>query len=172
MTVHTRTGLWFEDMTVGDVYRHRPGRTVTEADHVLFSTLSMNRHSLHYDAVYAAGTEFGRPLVNSMFTLALVVGIGVADMTEGTSIANLGFERVSFENPVFVGDTLYADTEIAGKRPSASRPGTGVVTFVHRGRNERDEAVCTATRAALVRYRDANASQVNDQEPPIVGRDA
>jgi acyl dehydratase len=107
-----------------------------------------------------------------MFTLALVVGIGVADMTEGTSIANLGFERVSFENAVFVGDTLYAETEIASKRPSRSRPGTGVVTFVHRGRNERDETVCTATRAALVRCRDANASQVNEQEQPIVGRDA
>ena len=159
MTIHARTGLWFDELMVGDIYRHLPGRTVTEADHILFSTLSINRHSLHYDAVYAAGTEFGRSLVNSMFTLALVVGIGVADMTEGTSIANLGFERVSFENPVFVGDTLYAETEIASRRPSRSRPRTGVVTFVHRGRNERNETVCTATRAALVRCRDVTAGK-------------
>jgi acyl dehydratase len=172
VTIHVRTGLWFEELTVGDIYRHRPGRTVTEADHVLFSSLSMNRHSLHYDAVYAAGTEFGRPLVNSMYTLALVVGIGVADMTEGTSMANLGFERVTFENPVFVGDTLYAETEIAGKRPSRSRPGTGIVTFVHRGRNERDETVCAAVRAALVRCREASTRQIDEPEQPSIGRDA
>jgi acyl dehydratase len=164
MTVHERHGLWFDELVVGDVYRHRPGRTVTETDHMLFSALSMNRHSLHYDAVYAAGTPFGRPLINSMFTLALIVGIGVAEMTEGTSIANLGFGEVRFDHPVFVGDTIYAETEIADKRLSSSRPGTGVVTFLHRGRNERDETVCTASRTALVRCRDTSIDPSTGEE--------
>jgi acyl dehydratase len=150
MTVHERRGRWFDELVVGDVYRHRPGRTVTEVDNLLFTTLTMNVQSLHLDAEYAAGQEFGQRLVNSLFTMATVVGLSVADLTEGTTVANLGFERISFPAPVFIGDTLSAETEVMAARPSSSRPGQGVVTFEHRGRNQRGELVCSARRAALV----------------------
>ncbi|WP_261567231.1 MaoC family dehydratase [Frankia gtarii] len=150
MTVHQRRGRWFEELVVGDVYRHRPGRTVTEADNVLFTTLTGNTQSLHLDAAFASTTEFGQRLVNSLFTMSTVVGLSVADLTEGTTVANLGFTSISFPAPVFVGDTLYAETEVIGTRESASRPGQGVVTFEHRGLNQRGALVCAAARAALV----------------------
>ncbi len=150
MTVHQRRGRWFEELVVGDVYRHRPGRTVTEADNVLFTTLTGNTQSLHLDAAFASTTEFGQRLVNSLFTMSTVVGLSVADLTEGTTVANLGFTSISFPAPVFVGDTLYAETEVIGTRESASRPGQGVVTFEHRGLNQHGARVCTAARAALV----------------------
>jgi len=143
-------GRWFEELEVGRTYRHRPHRTVTEADNVLFSTMTMNPQSLHLDAEYAATTEFGRPLVNSLFTLGLVVGLSVADMTERTTVANLGFTKVDFPRPVFHGDTIAASTLVAAKRLSASRPGQGVVEFVHVGRNQRGEDVCVAHRSALM----------------------
>lgn len=150
MTVHTQRGKYFDELVVGDVYRHRPARSVTASDNVLFTTLTMNTQSLHLDAEYAAHSEFGQVLVNSLFTMSTVVGLSVADLTEGTTVANLGFGEIAFPMPVFVGDTLAAETEIAACRPSKSRPGNGVVEFVHRGINQRGETVCIARRSALV----------------------
>ncbi|KIQ10871.1 MaoC family dehydratase [Rhodococcus sp. MEB064] len=143
-------GLWFEEMTVGTVYEHRPGRTVTEADNVLFTTLTMNTQALHLDAAYSADTTFGDRLVNSMWTLSTLVGLSVAQLTQGTIVANLGFSEISFPAPMFHGDTLYAETLIADKRESASRPGEGVVTFEHTGRNQRGDIVARAVRKTLV----------------------
>ncbi|KQU04787.1 dehydratase [Rhodococcus sp. Leaf7] len=137
-------------MTVGTVYEHRPGRTVTEADNVLFTTLTMNTQALHLDAAYSADTTFGDRLVNSMWTLSTLVGLSVAQLTQGTIVANLGFSDISFPAPMFHGDTLYAETLIADKRESASRPGEGVVTFEHTGRNQRGDIVARAVRKTLV----------------------
>lgn len=144
-------GLYFEEFVEGALYVHAPGRTVTEADNVLFTTLTMNTQSLHLDAAWSAGTEFGERLVNSMFTLSTMVGLSVTQLTQGTIVANLGFGEVRFPAPVRVGDTLYAETLIAGKRLSASRPGQGVVEFAHTMRNQRGEVVATATRTTLMR---------------------
>src|SRR3954451_13325464 len=105
MTIHERRGRFYDELIVADIYRHRPGRTVTETDNVLFSALSMNSQSLHWDAEYASGSEFGQRLVNSLFTLAVTAGLSVADLTEGTTIANLGFGAITFPAPVFVNDT-------------------------------------------------------------------
>ncbi len=145
-------GLYFEEFEVGSCYRHRPGRTVTEADNVLFTTLTMNTQSLHLDAAFAAAQEpYHQRLVNSMFTLSTVVGLSVAQLTEGTLVANLGFSEIVFPAPVFVGDTLYASTTVLRSRESVSRPGEGIVTLEHVGRNQDDAIVARATRAALVR---------------------
>ncbi|MGH3664644.1 MAG: MaoC family dehydratase [Egibacteraceae bacterium] len=144
-------GRYYEEHDPGTTYRHRPGRTVTEADNVLFTTLTMNPQSLHLDAEYAAGTEFGQRLVNSLFTLSTLVGLSVADCTERTTVANLGFSDVRFPAPVFHGDTLYAETEVVDKRVSRSRPDAGLVTFEHRMRNQRGEVVGVARRTALMR---------------------
>lgn len=149
--VPARMGRWFEELEPGCVYEHRPGRTVSEADNILFTTLTMNTQSLHLDAEYAAGTEFGARLVNSLFTMSTAVGLSVADLTEGTTIANLGFEAITFPAPVFVGDTLFAETQVVSKRLSSSRPGQGIVVFEHRCSNQRGEVVCVARRAALMR---------------------
>ncbi len=144
-------GLWFDEMEIGTVYEHRPGRTITEADNVLFTTLTMNTQALHLDAAYAADTTFGERLVNSMFTLSTLVGLSVAQLTQGTIVANLGFSDIAFPKPLFHGDTLYAETLIAAKRESSSRPGEGIVTFEHTGRNQHGVVVATATRKTLVR---------------------
>jgi acyl dehydratase len=145
-------GLWFEEMEVGTVYEHRPGRTVTEADNVLFTTLTMNTQPLHLDqAASEQLAPFHDRLVNSMFTLSTLVGLSVAQLTQGTIVANLGFSDVTFPAPVRHGDTIYAETLVADKRESSSRPGEGVVTFVHTARNQRGEVVATATRQSLVR---------------------
>jgi acyl dehydratase len=159
MTVHTRRGRYLEELVVGDVYQHRPGRTVTEADNVLFTTLTMNTQSLHLDAEYDSKTEFGFILVNSLYTMSTVVGLSVADMTEGTTVANLGFTEIVFPSPVAVGDTLYAETEVLSVRPSRSRPGQGVVELEHRGTNQRGELVCRARRGALVLSTAAGAAR-------------
>jgi acyl dehydratase len=143
-------GLWFEEFEVGRRFHHEIRRTVTEMDNVLFSALTHNPAAIHIDHAYAATTEFGRPLVNSLFTLGLVVGLSVQDTTLGTTVANLGFEKTEFPKPVFAGDTIRAETEVKAVRPSASRPGQGVVTFEHVGRNQRDEVVCRTLRAALM----------------------
>ncbi|MEL4318758.1 MaoC family dehydratase [Leifsonia sp. YIM 134122] len=143
-------GLWFEEFDLDARYLHRPGRTVTEADNVLFTTLTMNTQALHLDAAYAAGEEFGQRLVNSMFTLSTLVGASVAQLTQGTLVANLGFGAVAFPAPVFIGDTLYAETTVAAKRLSASRPGQGIVTLEHLARNQDDVVVATASRTTLV----------------------
>ncbi|MFZ0216075.1 MAG: MaoC family dehydratase [Candidatus Dormiibacterota bacterium] len=147
------SGLWFEEMTVGTVVQHAIRRTVTEADNVLFTTLTMNPQPLHLDAEFAAGTEFGQRLVNSLFTLGLLVGITVHELTLGTTIANLGFEAIDFPAPVFHGDTLHAESTIVEARPSRSRPGSGIVTFEHRGLNQREQLVVTCRRRALMRGR-------------------
>jgi len=149
--VVVQRGLWFEELETGVVYRHRPGRTIGEGDNTLFSTLTMNPQELHLDAVAGAASEFGERLVNSLLTLSTLVGLSVAQLTQGTTVANLGFERVSFPAPVLHGDTLLAETEVLAKRRSASRPEAGVVTFEHRARNQRGELVAVAVRVALVR---------------------
>ena len=146
----TQRGLYFEEFEEGAVYVHAPGRTVTEADNVLFTTLTMNTQSLHLDAAWSAETEFGERLVNSMFTLSTMVGLSVAQLTQGTIVANLGFESVRFPAPVRVGDTLYAETLIAGKRPSSSRPGQGIVEFEHTATNQHGEVVAVCRRTALM----------------------
>lgn len=148
-------GLYYDELRTGVVYQHRPGRTVGEADNTLFSTLTMNPQSLHLDAEYGAATEFGQRLVNSMFTLSTLVGLAVAHITLETTVANLGFGEISFPAPVFAGDTLYAQTEVVEMRPSRSRPNAGVVTFEHRGHNQRGELVAKARRTALM-LRDPN----------------
>ena len=149
-------GLWFEELEVGTVYEHRPGRTVTETDNVLFSTLTMNHQALHLDAVFSAEQPFGQRLMNSMFTLSVLVGLSVNQLTQGTLVANLGFSEVAFPKPLFHGDTLHGETTVTEKRPSASRPGEGVVTFAHVGRNQYGVVVARATRVMLVRLRPAD----------------
>jgi acyl dehydratase len=144
------SGKYFEEFAVGQRFEHAVRRTVTEADNVIFTTMSMNPAAVHLDAEYAKGTEFKQPLVNSLFTLALIVGLTVIDTTYGTTVGNLGFEEVRFPKPVFVGDTLRAETIVAATRASKSRPGQGIVTFEHRGFNQRGEEVVYIRRAGLM----------------------
>ncbi len=143
-------GRYFEEFEVGQTFDHPIRRTVTETDNLLFSTLTHNPAALHLDAEYAKTTEFGQILVNSLFTLSLVVGISVNETTLGTTVANLGFGEVRFPKPVFIGDTLAVRTEVKALRPSKSRPGQGVVTFEHSAVNQRGETVVVAERAALM----------------------
>lgn len=147
-------GLWFEEFEIGVIYEHRPGRTLTEADNVVFTTLTMNTQPLHLDA-HASEQQapFHERLVNSMLTLSTLVGLSVAQLTQGTIVANLGFSDVAFPAPVRIGDTIYAETLVLDKRLSASRPGEGIVTVEHRARNQRGELVAKATRTTLVRMR-------------------
>ncbi len=149
-----RSGKYYEEFSVGEVFKHEPGRTVTEADNLFFSTLTMNPQPLHLDAVFAAKSEFGQRLVNSILTLGIAVGLSVRDTTLGTTVGNLGFEEVSFPNPVFIGDTLYAETEVVDKRESKSRPEWGIVTFEHRALNQRGELVMRCRRAAMMKRSD------------------
>ena len=149
------SGLWFEELPVGTVVQHAVRRTVTETDNVLFTTMTMNPAPLHLDADYASRTEFGRPLVNSMYTLALVVGLSVTELTLGTIVAQLGLDDVSFPAPVFTGDTLRVETEVVEARESRSRPDAGLVVFEHRAHNQRDELVCRARRTGLMHRRPA-----------------
>ena len=142
-------GLYYEELELDVRYVHRPGRTMTEADNVLFSTLTMNPQALHLDAAWSAGQPFGQRLVNSMMTLAVLVGSSVAQLTQGTIVANLGFTDVRFPHPLFHGDTLYSSTVVTDKRLSSSRPGQGVVTLEHTGRNQDDVVVAIATRTVL-----------------------
>lgn len=147
------SGLWFEDCTVGLRVEHATTRTVTETDNVLFTTMTMNPQPLHLDAEFAGTTEFGKPLVNSLFTLGLVVGLAVPELTLGTTVANLGFSTIHFPSPVFAGDTVHVCTEIVGARESRTRPAAGVVTFEHRGGNQRGDEICIAVRTALMHRR-------------------
>lgn len=151
-TVEQR-GLWFEEYEVGTTYLHRPGRTVTEADNVLFTTLTMNTQALHLDAAYGEETEFGERLVNSMWTLSTLVGLSVAQLTMGTIVANLGFSEISFPAPMKHGDTMYAETLVVDKRESKSRPGQGIVTLRHTAKNQDGVVVAVAERKTLVRCR-------------------
>lgn len=144
-------GLYYDELDVGARYLHRPGRTATEADNVLFSSLTMNAQALHLDAAYAQTQPFGQRLMNSMWTLSTMVGASVTQITQGTLVAQLGLSDISFPAPLFHGDTLYTETEVVDKRLSASRPGQGIVTLRHTGRNQRGEIVAVATRVALIR---------------------
>ena len=148
-------GLWFEEFEEGVRYLHRPGRTVTEADNVLFTTLTMNPQPLHLDAAWSAEQPFGQRLVNSLFTLSTLVGQSVGQLTQGTLVANLGFGAVAFPHPVFIGDTLYGESVVESKRESASRPGQGVVALAHTARNQHGDVVATASRTMLVWLREA-----------------
>lgn len=143
-------GLYFDELQTGVRYAHRPGRTLTEADNVLFTTLTMNTQALHLDAAWSADQPFGRRLVNSMLTLATVVGQSVTQLTQGTIVAQLGLTDISFPKPVFHGDTLYTETEIIQMRLSKSRPGQGLATMKHTGRNQNDDIVALATRTVLM----------------------
>lgn len=149
------TGKWFEELTPGLVIEHAIRRTITETDNVMFSTMTMNPAPLHIDAEYMAATEFGRPLVNSMFTLALVIGISVHEATMGTTVANLGFKDVEFPAPLFPGDTIRVETEVLAARDSRSRPDSGIATLEHRAYVREDTLVCRAVRTALMLKRPA-----------------
>jgi acyl dehydratase len=143
-------GLYYDELEVGARYLHRPGRTATEADNVLFSSITMNTQALHLDAAYSESQPFGQRLMNSMWTLATMVGASVSQITQGTLVAQLGLTDISFPAPVFHGDTLYTETEVVEKRLSASRAGQGIVILRHTGRNQRGEVVAVATRTALM----------------------
>ena len=148
-------GRWFEEFTVGQIFEHEIRRTVTEADNIWFCGATYNPAAVHIDAEYCKGTEFGRPLVNSIFTLGLVIGLSVQDTTLGTTVANLGMSDTRFPSPVFYGDTVRARTTVMELRASKSRPAAGIVTFLHQGLNQRDEEVCICTRQALMLRRPA-----------------
>jgi acyl dehydratase len=143
-------GRYFDEWQVGDRVAHAVTRTVTETDNVLISALTHNPQPMHLDHELAAKSEFGKPLVNSVFTFGLMVGVSVADTTLGTLVANLGYDQLRFPNPVFAGDTLRSESECTALRESKSRPNAGIVTWAHRSFNQRDELVCECTRTALL----------------------
>ncbi len=143
-------GLHFEEFVVGQKFVHDIRRTVLEMDNLLFSALTYNPAAVHIDHHYAATTEFGKPLVNSIFTLGLVIGLSIHDTTLGTTVANLGMTETTFPKPVFAGDTIRVETVVVDLRPSGSRPNQGIVVFEHVGINQRDEVVCKTRRAALM----------------------
>jgi acyl dehydratase len=151
-------GLYYEQFSVGQRFDHVLRRTVTETDNLIFSTLTHNPAALHLDEEYMKASEFGTRIVNSCFTLSLMVGISVADTTLGTTIANLGWDEVRFPRPVFIGDTLHIVTSVLELRDSRSRPDTGVVTFVHRAFNQRDEEVASCRRIALMKKQPKEAA--------------
>src|SRR5690349_20513700 len=142
-------GRCFEDFEPGDIYEHRPGRTISEADNTWFTLLTMNQHPLHFDAVYAKKSEFGRPLVNSCLTLSIVVGMSVSDVSQ-KAIGNLGWNDIRLTAPVFIGDTIYAESEVLSKRESAKRPTQGVVTVRTTGRKADGTVFMTFERTVLV----------------------
>jgi acyl dehydratase len=142
-------GRYYEDFEIGDVYEHRPGRTITETDNSWFTLLTMNTHPLHFDAVYAAKSEFGRPLVNSCLTLSIVVGMSVSDVSY-KAIGNLGWNDIKLSAPVFAGDTIYAESEVIAKRESKSRPTQGIVTVRTRGTKQDGTLVISFERTVLV----------------------
>ena len=144
------SGKYFEDLEVGATLVHQPSRTVTETDNLLFTALTLNPQPLHLDAEFAATTQHGRLLVNSIFTLGLVVGLSVGETTLGTTLGNLGFDETTFPAPVFIGDTITAETDVVDKRESRSKPDRGIVTFEHRGVNQRGEIVCRSRRTAMM----------------------
>jgi len=143
-------GKYFDELAIGMRFEHQPGRTVTETDNLLFSALTLNPQPLHLDREFASSTEHGQILVNSIFTLGLVVGLSVGDTTLGTTLGNLGFDKTTFPNPVFIGDTIRASTTVVDKRPSRTKPDRGIVTFEHQGTNQRGEVVCSCVRGAMM----------------------
>ena len=143
-------GRYFEDFSVGQTFVHPVRRTVLDMDNMMFCALTYNPAPVHIDYEYAKTTEFGKPIVNSLFTLGLVVGLSIYDTTLGTTVANLGMTETTFPKPVFVGDTIRVETEVIELRPSRSRPRQGIVILQHVGMNQRDEVVCRTRRAALM----------------------
>lgn len=150
-------GIWFDELSVGQMFDHPIRRTVTETDNLLFSTLTHNPAQLHLDAEYMKASDYGRILVNSTFTLGLMVGVSVGDTTLGTAIANLGWDEVRFPAPVFVGDTLRIETEVIELRESKSRPNAGIVTFAHRAYNQHGTLVASCKRSGLQHKRPVGA---------------
>ena len=150
-------GRYYEEFTLGDVYEHRPGRTISQQDNVWFTLLTMNTHPLHFDEEYAKTTEFGKPLISSPLTLAILVGMSVSDVSE-RAIANLGWKEIALTAPVFPGDTLYAETEVIAKRDSRSRPTAGIVGVRTTGLNQHGKTVCVFERSMLIPKRDAKAA--------------
>ncbi len=148
-------GKFFDEWTVGEIISHPIRRTVTETDNLLFSVLTHNPQPLHIDAEAARASEFGQILVNGTWTFSLMVGLSVAETTLGTLVANLGYDKLVMPRPVFIGDTLHAETQVTGLRDSKSRPDAGLVTFTHRLFNQRDEVVCQCERTALLMRRAA-----------------
>jgi acyl dehydratase len=142
-------GLYYEDFDVGMIIKHDLGRTITEMDNVLFSTLTMNPQPLHTNQDFASRTQFGQRIVNGIFTMGVVVGLTVADLSQGTIVANLGYEHVVHPKPVFHGDTIYVETEVLEKRLSQSNPERGIVRLKHTGRNQREEVVCEVERITM-----------------------
>ena len=145
-------GRYFEDFEIGDVYEHRPGRTVTETDNTWFTLLTMNQHPLHFDKEYGAKTEFGKVLVNSCLTISLVTGMSVSDISQKT-IANLGWDNVRLSGPVFVGDTLYAESQVLSKRESNSRPKQGIVSVETKGIKQDESVVISFERSMLIPFK-------------------
>ena len=143
-------GRYFDEWTVGDRIDHSITRTVTETDNVLISALTHNPQPMHLDREVAAGSEFGQPIVHSIFTFGLMIGVSVADTTLGTLVANLGYDKLVFPKPVFIGDTLRSESECIAVRESKSRPNAGIVTWAHRSFNQREELVCQCERSALL----------------------
>lgn len=142
-------GRYFEEFKVGDVYEHRPGRTITDADNVWFTLLTMNTHPLHFDYEFAKKTEFGKPLICSPLTVALMVGMSVSDVSQ-KAVANLGWDAIRLTHPLFPGDTLYAESEVLEKRESSTRPEQGIVTIKTIGKNQHGDIVCTFNRTMLI----------------------
>lgn len=154
-------GRYYEDFEIGDVYEHRPGRTVTETDNIWFTNLTMNTHPVHFDHAYARKSEFGKPLVNSALTLAMVAGMSVSD-TSQKAIANLGWDKIKLTAPVFAGDTLYAESEVLAKRESKSRPTQGIVTIKTTGKKDDGTVFMTYERSFLVPKRGHGVDDVAD----------
>jgi acyl dehydratase len=150
-------GKYFEELEVGMSLKHSLGRTITEMDNVLFTTLTMNPQPLHLNEDFAGKTQFGQRIVNGIFTLGLAVGLTVAELTEGTLVANLGYERVNHPQPMFHGDTLYMETEVISKRESKSKPDRGIVRFKHIGRNQNGMVVIEVERTVLMLKRPNNS---------------
>ena len=150
-------GKFYDDLEPGQTFHHATGRTLTEADNVLFCALTMNTQPLHINEDFAAKTEYGRRIVNGLLTMSLVIGMTVADLTDGTIVANLGYENVKHPHPVFHGDTIYADTTIVSKRESKSRPNCGIVTLTHFGKNQHGVVVVEVTRSVLFLKRSENS---------------
>lgn len=155
------SGKYFEELEVGALFQHQSARTITETDNLLFTALTHNPQPLHLDAEFAKQSQYGQILVNSLYTLGLVVGLSVADTTLGTTIGNLGMERTEFPNPVFIGDTLSVSTEIVDKRESRTKPDRGIVWFKHLACNQRGEIVCECLRKGMMLKLNAGHSERN-----------